>query len=50
MQLAVKLVGDVNEDLQRLLVQQGLLGVCCTILLRQVACVEAPLTSQPMLT
>lgn len=33
MQLALRLVYDINEDLQRLLVQQGLLGVCCTILL-----------------
>ncbi|CAJ1411292.1 unnamed protein product [Effrenium voratum] len=33
MQLALRLVYDVNEELQRLLVQQGMLGVCCTVLL-----------------
>lgn len=33
MQLALRLVYDINEDLQKLLVQQGLLGVCCTLFL-----------------
>ncbi|CAE7560880.1 unnamed protein product [Symbiodinium sp. CCMP2456] len=33
MQLAGRLVFDVNEDMQRLLVQQGMIGVCSTMLL-----------------
>eukprot|EP00437_Effrenium_voratum_P024126 CAMPEP_0181406206 /NCGR_PEP_ID=MMETSP1110-20121109/5153_1 /TAXON_ID=174948 /ORGANISM="Symbiodinium sp., Strain CCMP421" /LENGTH=1066 /DNA_ID=CAMNT_0023528613 /DNA_START=57 /DNA_END=3258 /DNA_ORIENTATION=+ len=33
MQLAGRLVFDVNEDMQRLLVQQGMIGVCSTVLL-----------------